>query len=79
MILLLVWLARQLAPFSPWAHWTILTVKDIEINDLRNRYMLTKGATQTDVHSSPFGPVHTLSEHLHALIPCRFTKRPRLQ
>lgn len=33
-------------------------IKDIEVNDLRNRYTLTKGATQKMVKlDSPWGPV----------------------
>jgi len=29
-------------------------IKDIEVNDLRNRYTLTKGATQKMVNIDPF-------------------------
>jgi hypothetical protein len=34
-------------------------IKDIEVNDLRNRYTLTKGSTQkmVNTHSLPCGPL----------------------
>jgi hypothetical protein len=33
-------------------------IKDIEVNDLRNRYTLTKGATQKMVNTDPPQVVH---------------------
>lgn len=40
-------------------------IKDIEVNDLRNRYLLTKGSTQKMVNCSL---VITL---IHRQLPCR--------
>lgn len=50
-------------------------IKDIEINDLRNKYLLTKGATQKMVNTARFIDLLILSGHLVAipLICCIFS------
>lgn len=49
-------------------------IKDIEINDLRNRYVLTKGSTQKQV-SSHTSTHHPASMRI-ALIYCSCLRRP---
>jgi len=48
---------------------------DIDINDLRNRYLLTRGSTQQQVRTNAF--LSTPEAHLFPLFSVlRFTKRP---
>ncbi len=46
-------------------------IKDVEINDLRNRYTLTKGSTQKMVNTLfAFEPTDTTPESLSFWKPC---------
>jgi hypothetical protein len=48
---------------------------DIDINDLRNRYLLTKGSTQDQVCCS----IRRVFTQKFMVCPCRSTKRPAPQ